>query len=334
MTNGHGRLSVCHILALLTAMTLTARAQEPSGGDVHIVPRKAPELPSSNRSDSSVRPPGSSIIKDVDLVLVPVTITDEANRPVIGMHKTDFRVYEAGKPQEIRYFSSEDAPISLAVIVDVSSSMADKFERSREAVARFLSTANPQDEFVIITFADKPRALGELTQSVETVRSQMVYLAPKGNTALIDAIYLGISKLKQARNERRALLVISDGGDNHSRYSLRELETLAQEADVQIYAIGIYDYTFRTIEEQYGPALLNRITALTGGRTVAADAVNLEIAAAQIGILLRNQYLIGYKPTNVPHDGKWHKIKIKVALPNKPSRLLLSARQGYYASPR
>src|SRR5262249_2845908 len=160
----------------------------------------------------------------------------------------------------------EDAPISIGVILDTSNSMKNKIEYAREAVSKFLSTANPQDEFFMITFADKPNEINGFTTSQEDILNKLIYVVPKGRTALLDAIYLGISEMQHARCSRKALLIISDGGDNYSRYTLKELKSQIKEADTMIYAIGVFDHYLNTIEEIYGPALLSEISELTGGR--------------------------------------------------------------------
>src|SRR5207244_9209890 len=180
------------------------------------------------------------IKKDVDLVLVNVTVTDPMNRLVTGLEKDNFNIFDGDKVQPIRHFSSEDAPISLGVIFDMSGSMSDKIEKAREAVVEFFKTANPQDEFFMVTFSDRPQLVADFTKSVEDVQGKLVFTVPQGRTALLDAIYMGLSKMKDAHNSKKALLVISDGGDNHSRYTENEIKSTVKEADVQIYAIGIF----------------------------------------------------------------------------------------------
>jgi Ca-activated chloride channel homolog len=269
---------------------------------------------------------------DVDLVLVPVTITDPMNRLVTGLDKDNFSLFEGKDQQDIKHFSSEDAPVSLGVIFDMSGSMASKIERAREAVVEFFKTANPQDEFFLITFADKPEQIADFTQSVEDIQGKMVYTIPKGRTALLDAIYLGVSKMRQAKYPKRALLIISDGGDNHSRYTEGETKALVKEADVLIYSIGIYDHYASTEEERLGPALLSEVSELTGGRTFTIDNPNdLGDVATKIGIELRNQYVLGYRPKNPAHDGKWRKIKVKLVPPKGLPPLRVYAKTGYYA---
>jgi Ca-activated chloride channel family protein len=282
--------------------------------------------------DASLKTYTKPITVDVDLVLVPVTIIDPMNRLVIGLERDHFGLFDNGQRQEIKYFSSEDAPISLGVIFDVSGSMESKIKQAREAVVEFFKTANPEDEFFLITFSDTPEVLSDFTQSVEDIQSKLVFTVPKGRTALLDAIYLGVSKMRQAKHQRKALLIISDGGDNHSRYTEREIKSLVREADVQIYALGIFSAAPQAPEEMQGPQLLSDVTEVTGGRMLTvADPKHLAAAAAKIGAELRNQYVLGYRPSNSVHDGKWRKIKVKLRPPKGSPPLTVYARTGYYA---
>ena len=300
--------------------------------DVHIKPEIQPPPPPNGILDASLRTHTKPMKVDVNLVLVPVTITDPMNRLVTGLDKENFQVFEDKTPQEIRHFSSEDAPVSLGVIFDMSGSMSSKIDRAREAVNEFFKTANPQDEFFVITFNDKPEQLCDFTNSVEDIESKLIFTVPKGRTALLDAIYLGVNKMRQAKYPKRALLIVSDGGDNHSRYTESEIKSMVKEADVLIYAIGIYDHYFPTTEERLGPSLLGEITEVTGGRAFTIDNPNdLADVATKIGIELRNQYVIGYRPRNALHDGKWRKIKVKLIPPKGLPPLRVYAKTGYYA---
>ena len=304
-----------------------------TGDDVHISPRIVPVQPKANEiMDPSLKTHTKPMKVDVDLVLVPVTICDPMNRLVTGLDKDNFSVFEGKEAQEIRHFSSEDAPVSLGVIFDMSGSMSSKIERAREAVMEFFKTANPQDEFFMITFSDKPQEISDFTQSVEEIQGRLLYTIPKGRTALLDAIYLGVSKMRQAKYTKKSLLIISDGGDNHSRYTEGEIKSLVKEADVLVYAIGIYDKYFPTAEERLGPALLGEVAELTGGRSFTIDNPNdLADVATKIGIELRNQYVLGYRPKNPGHDGKWRKIKVKLIPPKGLPPLRVYAKTGYYA---
>jgi Ca-activated chloride channel homolog len=257
---------------------------------------------------------------------------DPLNRQVTGLDRENFEVFEGKQRQEIRHFSSEDAPVSVGAIFDVSGSMAGKIDRAREAVLEFFKTANPQDEFFMIAFADKPEEVTDFTQSVEDIDGRLLYTVPKGRTALLDAIYLSLHKMRQARYEKKALLIISDGGDNHSRYTESEIKNLVKESDVQIYAIGLYDHYFPTEEERLGPQLLTDITELTGGRAFSIDNPNdLADVATKIGIELRTQYVLGYRPTNPANDGKWRRIRVKLLPPKGLPPLQVHAKAGYYA---
>ena len=304
--------------------------------DVHVTAREvakpAPpakaELASPSGLSTHVRP----LKVDVDLVLVPVTITDPLNRLVTGLEKENFQLFEGSAAQDIRTFSAEDAPVSLGVIFDSSGSMSSKMDRAKDAVVEFFKTANPQDEFFMITFADKPEEVSDFTSSIEDIQSKLVYTVPKGRTALLDAIYLGVSKMRHAKYPKKAMLIISDGGDNHSRYTEGEIKSMVKEADVLIYAIGIYDHYFPTEEEKLGPALLSDVTELTGGRAFTIDNPNdLADVATKIGIELRNQYVLGYRPNNPIKDGKWRKIKVKLLPPKGLPPLRVYAKTGYYA---
>jgi Ca-activated chloride channel homolog len=305
--------------------------------DVHIQPREVEKPPEPPKADlvsttdglkAHVRP----LKVDVDLVLVPVTITDPMNRLVTGLEKENFQLFEGNSAQEIRSFSSEDAPVSLGVIFDSSGSMSSKMDRAKEAVVEFFKTANPQDEFFMITFSDEPEAVSDFTNSVDEIQNKLVFAVPRRRTALLDAIYMGVSKMRQAKYPKKALLIISDGGDNHSRYTENEIKSLVKEADVMIYAIGIYDRYASAIEERLGPQLLSEITELTGGRAFTIDNPNdLADVATKIGVELRNQYVLGYRPAKVVRDGKWRKIKVKLLPPKGLPPLRVYARTGYYA---
>jgi Ca-activated chloride channel family protein len=319
--------------ALALCLCEAAFAQVVNPNDIHITPRPQPEAPPpSTDADPMLKTHTKPVKVDVDLVLVNVTITDPLNRLVTGLERDNFEVWEGKNQQDIKHFSSEDAPISLGVIFDISGSMDDKIHKAREAVVEFFKTANPRDEFFIVTFADRPEMLGEFTGSVEDIQQHLVYTVPKGRTALMDAIYLGLTKMRQAKHNKKALLIISDGGDNRSRYTDGEIRSIVKEADVQLYAIGIFDLNPATPEEARGPQILAGITDVTGGRTFTIqDANELTDVATKIGIELRNQYVLGYRPTNATRDGKWRKIKVRLKPPKGLPQLHVYAKTGYYA---
>jgi Ca-activated chloride channel family protein len=279
----------------------------------------------TSRRDAKIR-------VDVNLVLVPATVTDPMNRLVTGLEKENFEVYDNNIGQVIKSFSTEDAPVTIGVIFDLSGSMSSKFLRARKALSEFLRTSNPLDEFFVIGFNDRPAVIVDYTSDVDDVEARMVMLKPENRTALIDAIYLGVDKLKQAKYERKALLIISDGGDNRSRYTENELRRVVRESDVQIYSIGIFDQYAPTTEEQLGPILLNDICEMTGGRMFRVLDINdLGDIASRISAELRNEYVIGYRPSEVKQDGNWRKLKIRLVPPPGLPTLTVHNRQGYYA---
>ncbi|HEY6765862.1 MAG TPA: VWA domain-containing protein [Candidatus Sulfotelmatobacter sp.] len=320
------------VLLLVVAGSLPAFSQSPLDS-VHIASREAVALPSFSSSGLTA---GLQVIKkDVNLVLVPVSVTDPLQRMVTGLHLDNFQVFEGKKAQEIRNFSSEDSPVSVGIILDSSGSMHDKMERVREAVHQFCNAANVEDEFFLITFSDVPRLVTDFTRDPSKIENELLFTHAKGRTALLDAIHMGVRKMKEASYARRALLIISDGGDNHSRYSEHDIKSAVKETDVVIYAIGTFDHYMPTAEEMAGPTLLSEIAEPTGGRAFTiTNPVELPEVAHLIGAELRNQYVLGYRPEDVPHDGKWHKINVRLKLPKQLSFLRVHARSGYYAAAR
>jgi len=259
-----------------------------------------------------------SFRSDVDLVMVPVTVTDSFNRPILDLPQREFTVFEDSVPQSIRYFSREDAPISIALVLDYSASMKNKIEYESEAVKQFFLRANPDDEYFIITVSSKPKLVASSTQSIGTIEERLAATKPTGATALYDAVYLGINKLRTARYQRRALLIISDGGDNYSRYSLKETRHMIEEANVLTYGIGIFDDMpvplLKTVEERLGRQALAKLTDASGGRTIPADdRRQIPQIAALISSELRDQYMLGYRPTTQKRDGKLHKIRVRLS---------------------
>jgi Ca-activated chloride channel family protein len=330
------------LLVLCVASILTSPAAgQADVNDVHVMPRdvthdadktKTEEVANGSVVPASLNTHIRPLKVAVDLVLVPVTITDPMNRLVTGLDKENFQLFEGSAKEEIKSFSSEDAPVSLGVIFDSSGSMSSKMDRAKDAVTEFFKTANPQDEFFMVTFSDEPEMVAGFTSSVDEITDKLLYTAPQRRTALLDAIYMGVSKMRQAKFPKKALLIISDGGDNHSRYTEHEIKALVKEADIMVYAIGIYDRYFQSHEEQLGPQLLGDIAELTGGRAFTVENPNdLADVATKIGIELRNQYVLGYRPSKAVRDGKWRKIKVKLTPPKGLPPLRVYARTGYYA---
>jgi Ca-activated chloride channel family protein len=270
---------------------------------------------------------------DVDLVLVPVLVTDGLNRPVLGLEKQDFAIYEDDAAQTIRFFASEAGPLSIALVLDFSKSMTNKMEAERAAIEQFFANANPEDEYFVVTVSSRPNLIASSAKSIEAIEVAIAPIVPDGNTALLDAIYLAANQLEHAHHKRRAMLIISDGGDNNSRYGMKQVRKMLEEADIEAYAIGIFDtIVFKTYEEFWGKRWLASITDSTGGHTISVDNVaRLPKAAAEISWELRNQYVIGYKPMKVSRHGGRRKIKVKVARKGNMQPLQVYYKREYSA---
>ncbi len=274
-----------------------------------------------------------SIEIDVDMVLVNVGVTDAQGHVIANLQRKNFRLYEDNVEQEILSFSREDVPESIGLLFDTSVSMFDKMDWARKAVAKFLEKSNPDDEFFLINFDNRPELQSPFTPNIALLQERTAALKPRGRTSLLDAIYAGVQMMKQARHERHILLVISDGGDNHSRHHLAQVRNLLRESDSQLYSLGIFDANDmkRTEEERNGPSLLAELGEMTGGRLYqAATLSDLVDLSGKIGVELRSQYILGFKP-NV-HDGSWHRLKVALTAPSD-APLLARARSGYF-SPR
>lgn len=271
---------------------------------------------------------------DVNMVMVNVTVTDPYDRIVTGLEQSNFEVSDEKVPQKIVSFSYEDAPIAVGMIFDTSGSMSDKIQKSKEAALQFFKTSNPQDEFMLIDFNDRPNLVSGFTGKFENLQDRLLFVKSGGKTALLDAIYLGLAEMKKADTNRKALLVISDGGDNHSRYTENDVKRAVKESDVQIYGIGIFETPNNrpTMEEAAGPGLLAGLADVSGGRLFSVeDPDELPDIADKISIELRNQYVLGYLPSNLVRDGKWRRIKVKLDPPKGLPPLQVYARTGYYA---
>jgi Ca-activated chloride channel homolog len=308
------------IVTLATAGDLTAQADI---NEVHVLPR------------TQARPPGPTqqvLRSDVDLVLVNVTVLDRANRAVTGLGPTNFAVLDDKNPQVVSYLTNVDEPISLVVVFDASASMVSKLDEERRAFTEFVNTSNPQDDFALVVVSDKPRVALHFDDSISETQAVVDALQPGGATALWDGMYLGVEELKKSHYQRKAMVVISDGGDNHSRYTESELKSLLEEADVEMYAIGIFDSSVHTFEEKLGPSQLDELASVTGGRLLSLRGVReLSRAVTQISRELRNQYVLGYYPSNRHRDGKWRKLRVQLAGSASRSSFRLYAKKGYYA---
>jgi Ca-activated chloride channel homolog len=269
---------------------------------------------------------------DSTVVLVNVTVADAHGRFVTGLARQDFQVLEEKSPQSVAYFSFEEAPVSVGLVLDFSSSMAPRFARLQQAVAEFLKSANPRDEFCLIEFRDRAELSMGFTGSPGDIQNRVALTRPKGNTALLDAVYLGLRQMRNARNARKILLIVSDGGDNHSRFRAREVEDLARESDVEIYAIGIGSNARSLYSIWDGPELLGELAEQAGGRYYEiTNTRELPAAAEQIGRELRHRYVLGYVPSNRVRDGRFRHIRVKIVRNPGQPRLSAYWKQGYYA---
>ena len=295
---------------LLTLFSACAWCQDPS--PANIVPRFRPTI---ERRESSIR-------LDVKMVMIPANVTDRDDRPIMDLHRENFHVYEDAVEQKIESFSIDQAPVSLGIVFDASGSMRDKIGESFSAVEQFLKTSLPGDEFFLVQFSDVPKLRVPFTPDLDEITTSLNLVKPQGWTAMFDAIYVAVNQMRRAKNPRKALLILSDGGDNNSRYSGAEVINLLREADVRVYAIGLFDNAH----------YLKKAAEDTGGAMVTVHNMNdLPDAIDKLSTQLRSQYLLGYYPVKAQNDGKFHKVKVLVSQAAGSLKLHTSWRHGYYA---
>lgn len=295
---------------------------------------QTPTSPQSKQSRETKE--GETIIKvKTEVVSFTVTVTDSYDRLVTGLSSQHFEVFENKVKQSIEYFRDEDAPVSVGIVFDTSGSMSGKLDRAREALKAFIRTSHDNDDFFLVGFNQRANLLAEFSDG-DTLASKLSLVNPRGQTALYDAVYLGIEKVRQGRHNKRALLVISDGQDNSSRYSYNELRKALKEANVQIYCIGIVELerTEGSTLDLQGQSILEEVARVTGGKAFfPRGEAELEDVTTRIALELRHQYSLGYVPTNPQRDGKWHKLMVRVNPPRGLSSLTVRAKDGYYAVP-
>jgi Ca-activated chloride channel family protein len=291
--------------------------------------RQNPQAPAAQKSEQKP----TTLKIDVDLVLVNATVSDNLNRYVSGLESEHFQIWEDKLEQKIEYFSAEDVPVSVGVIFDVSGSMKDKINTAREAAATFLKSGNPDDEYFLVGFANRPELMAGFTTDITRLQSKLIMTPAKGMTAMYDAVYLGLEQLKEGTNPKKALLLVTDGEDNRSRYTFQNVKEFVKEQDVQIYGIGIVDdWNSQLGAGKTGRAMIEELAELTGGGSFFPDSVyELEDICTKIAVELKNQYVIGYRSTNEAKDGKWRKLRLKVNPPKGIRSLNVRAKQGYYA---
>jgi Ca-activated chloride channel homolog len=301
-------------------------------GQATITPRsKTASHPSASQpqaqQDEPPPLPKATIRVDSNLVLVPVTVLDPLTRMVTGLDAENFQVFENGVQQKITSFGSEDSPLSIGIVLDTSGSMGGNLAVSRQGVVEFFKSANPEDEAFLVEFSDRPQLVLPFTHDLGKIEEEILTARSKGQTALLDGVTLAVSEMKKATHPRKALILLSDGGDNHSRYTEMEVRNRVRESDVQIYAMGIFTGGGDINDD---PVLLTRLAELTGGRHFEVSLRDLVDVAAKIGIELRNTYLLGYSPANANRDGKYRSIVVKVVPPRGMPKLSASWRRGYF----
>jgi len=280
--------------------------------------------------------PNSPVRIKTDLVTLTLTVTDVYGRYVMGLGKDAFTILDSNQEQEVTFFSDTDAPVSLGILFDVSGSMSgEKIQKARKALSRFINTSHPNDEYFLIAFNNRAQLLLDRTRDGDAVLQKLTLVNPKQNTALYDAVYLGLERVTRGSHQKRALLIISDGQDNSSRYNFGEVRRLMKESDVITYAVGIIDSGDAGSQiGMQGQAFLDELTSVTGGKSFYPTSdVELDEIFDRISIELRHQYSIGYTPKDFKPDGKWRKVKVKVKPPRGLPRLTVRSREGYYATP-
>lgn len=293
----------------------------------------------STATSGAAKQPGTGgdeqLIINADLITLTVTVTNIYDRYISGLSKNAFTITDDKVPQEITFFSDEDAPVSVGVVFDVSGSMGrDKVSRAREALRRFIETSHEGDEYFLIGFNSRAQLLMDRTRNSDAVLDKLTFVPTKGTTALYDACYLGVEKVSRGTHPKRAILVISDGQDNSSRYTFTELRRMLKESDVVIYAVGILDSNdMGSGLGMAGQAILDEIASVSGGKAFFPNtAAEMNEIFERIAVELRHQYSIGYKPSNFVNDGKWHKIKVKVTPPRGLPKLFVRSKEGYFAT--
>jgi Ca-activated chloride channel homolog len=320
------RASLLFVVLQFPALTFQS---DLSGPNVQIVRTRPRE---TRPGDASF--PEPTLRVDSSLVLIPAQVTTREGAPIMDLKRKDFRIYEDGAEQEISYFAKDDAPVSIGLLLDSSGSMRNKKQKSSEAAAAFFRTANTEDEFFLIEFDDHPKLTVPFTADTDLLYREITHARPFGQTSLFDAIHMALGVMKGARHERRALVIVSDGGDNRSRHTFTAIKGDVLEADVQLYAMGIFDPegpSHSSREEAQGPQLLDQLAELTGGgHFPVLNLSTLADVSTRIGQLLRNRYLLGYNPTNVSRDGRYRGVKLDLAAPTDAG-LHVQYRKGYYA---
>jgi Ca-activated chloride channel family protein len=329
------------VILLVPTAAYFVLAQEPSPSPqkplIEVTPAKPQATPPAGQQkpNPDEQLPGV-VVTNTDLITFTVTVTDTYGRFVSGLSKNAFTVTDEKKPQEITFFSDDDSPVSVGVIFDVSGSMSgDKVKRARDALSKFIQTSHNSDEYFLIAFNSRAQLLLDRTRDGNSVLDKLTFINTKDNTALYDACYLGVEKVQRGTHPKRALLLISDGQDNNSRYTFNELRRLLKESDVVLYGIGILGGgDAGSALGMEGQGILDELASVSGGKAFfPRSAAEMDDIFEQIALELRHQYSIGYRPSNFSNDGRWHKVKVKVTPPRGLPRLFVRTKEGYFAIP-
>jgi Ca-activated chloride channel homolog len=316
------------IVAVFLHLSLSGHAQQTNPGS-QATPAPSPQSQQQRPSSIGDEP----VLVNTDLISFNVTVTDTYGRYVSGLNKKAFTVLDEKKPQEITFFSDDDAPVSVGIVFDLTGSMSgDKVKRAKEALSHFLDTSHNQDEYFLITLHDGRAYLTlDRTRDSKALLDKLTFVQTKGNTAFYDGVYLAAEKVERGAYPKRALLLISDGQDNNSRYTFSDLRKLLKESDVTVYPIGIEESGNGSLAME-GSAILDEIAGVSGGKAFFPQSnAEMDDIFEQIAIELRHQYSIGYKPKDFKADGAWHHIKVKVTPPRGLPRLFVRSKEGYYS---
>lgn len=269
--------------------------------------------------------PQDRIVIKTNLVNLTVTVSDRLGRFVTGLSQKNFEVYDDRVKQEIAFFSTEDSPVSLGIVYDVSGSMRDFSAHSLRMLRQFFENSHPEDEYFVIAFNNKTNLVHDFSSLPEEIINRVSLIKAQGSTALYDATYQAIEKVRQGRHHKKVLLIFSDGEENSSRYSGKELKDLLKETDVQIYAIGMSEFG-------NGAPTLKFLSEPTGGQAFFPDDYgSAEFVYTRLALLLRNQYVVGFYPNNSANDGKWHNVHLLLNAPKLLGKLKLSYKNGYWS---
>jgi Ca-activated chloride channel homolog len=272
--------------------------------------------------------PAPSLRVDTNLVQVPVTVTDKLGRPVVGLEKENFHVLDNGAEQKILRFAMDDEAVAVGFIFDISGSIGKMLHQYQLAAHEFFKTAEEADEFFLVEFESAPKLVVPLTKNAGDIQHEIMLTKSKGMTALFDAVYLAANEIRKSKLSKKALILISDGGENHSRYNYAEVQNALRETDALLYSIG------PSLDNTYGDNnghLMKTLAEITGGRLLEMGGSDLADLSQKIIIDLRNRYVLYYSPQDRARDGRFHRIVVQLDPPRGLGKLTPHWRTGYYA---